>query len=94
MLPYFTYTEEVHNFCHLMGYTIDDSVSLNIYACTYSFAYRDMPFITKYNLTLDINPLIPPEKVMEYLTLILNGYSTQNAINQLGVVGNGRSSAS
>ena len=89
MLPYFVCTEEIQSFCQLMGINIDDSASIDKYVCMYQ-----LPRITSYNLNLESNPLIPPEKVLEYLTLILNGYSFNEAIKELGVVGNGRSSSS
>lgn len=87
MLPYFTYTEDVQNFCQLMGFTIDTSVSFSTYVCMNSLDYSPIPRITSYTLDHDNNSLIPPEKVIEYLTLILNDYSFQKAIKELGVVG-------
>ena len=87
MLPYFEYTEDVQSFCMLMGYTIDTNTSLNANVCMYSLEYRSDPIITPYNLDLKKNPLIPPNKVIDYLTLILNGYSCEKAVNALNVVG-------
>ena len=87
MLPYFEYTEDVQNFCMLMGYTIGDSASLNRYVCMYSLEYRSNPIIASYNLDHTISPLIPPDKVIDYLTLTLNGYSYEDAVNELNVVG-------
>ena len=87
MLPYFEYTEDVQNFCMLMGYTIEDSVSLNKYVCMYELKNHSAPRITSYNLGLDMSPLIPPDKVIDYLTLMLNGYSCKKAVNEIGVVG-------
>ena len=94
MLPYFKYTEDVENFCYLMGYTIDLPNFNFEYVCTYSLAEYPTPIITSFNLDCSLYPLIPPEKVLEYLTLILNGYSFDEAIKELGVVGNGHSSSS
>ena len=87
MLPYFNYTEDVESFCQLMGFTIDDSAFINRYACMYSLEYCPTPRITSYNLDLDTSPLIPPEKVLTYLALMLNGYSYKKAINELNAVG-------
>lgn len=94
MLPYFKYTEDVENFCHLMGYTIDLPRFPCAYVCTYSLEEFPTPIITSFNLDCSLYPLIPPEKVIEYLTLILNGYSFNEAIKELGIVGNGHSSSS
>ena len=87
MLPYFEYTEDIENFCHLTGYTIDLPNFHFKYVCTYSLDEFPTPIITSFNLDYSLNPLIPPEKVIEYLTLILNGYSFEKAIKELGVVG-------
>ena len=87
MLPYFEYTEDVQNFCQLMGYTLDIPDQPTGYVCMYSLEYYRKPHITSYNLALDMSPLMPPEKVLEYLTLMLNGYSHQKAVNELNIVG-------
>ena len=90
MLPYFEYTEDVENFCKLTGFTIDRPTYTTRYVCTYALEDFPAPHITSYNLDPDKDPLIPSEKVIEYLTLMLNGYSQQKAIKELNVVGNGR----
>lgn len=87
MLPYFEYTEDVHNFCLLMGFTIDATVALNRNVCMYDLESRLTPYITTFNLEVTEHPLIPSEKVFEYLTLMLNGYSCEKAVNEIGVVG-------
>ena len=87
MLPYFEYTEGVENFCKLTGFTIDRPTFITRYVCMYALEDYPTPLITSYNLTLDMSPLIPPEKVLEYLTLMLNGYSHRKAVNELNVVG-------
>ena len=87
MLPYFKYTEDVQNFCMLMGYCIDTDISLNANVCMYSLECRLAHIITPYHLDHAINPLIPPDKVIDYLTLMLNGYSYEKAVNELNVVG-------
>ena len=87
MLPYFEYTEDVENFCQLMGYTIELPDQPHGYVCTYSLDEFPTPIIISFNLSCSLNPLIPPEKVLEYLTLMLNGYSHQKAVNELNVVG-------
>ena len=87
MLPYFTYTEDVQNFCYLMGYNIDLPNFPFKYVCSYSLGDFPTPVITSFNLDCSLNPLIPPEKVLDYLTLILNGYSCEEAVEELGVVG-------
>ena len=86
MLPYFKYTEDVHNFCLLMGFTIDPAVALNTNVCMYDLEGRLTPYITTFNLEVTEHPLIPSEKVFEYLTLMLNGYSREKAVEKLGVV--------
>ena len=87
MLPYFKFTEDVQSFCQLVGFTIEDSASLNRYVCMYSLEYGPDRIITSYNLDHANNPLIPPDKVIDYLTLMLNGYSYKEAVNELNVVG-------
>ena len=87
MLPYFKYTEDVQNFCHLMGFTLDIPKTPTRYVCMYLLEYRKKPYITSYNLDLATSPLIPPDKVIDYLTLMLNGYSSEEAVNELNVVG-------
>lgn len=88
MLPYFEFTEEVQTFCELMGFTTDlYGNQPNGYVCMYSLEYYRKPHITVYNLSYSINPLIPPDKVLTYLTLMLNGYSYEKAVNELNVVG-------
>lgn len=87
MLPYFKYTEDIHNFCQLVGFTIENSASLNKYVCMYTLEHNPTPLVTSYNLDLDMCPLIPPDKVIDYLTLMLNGYSYEKAVNELNVIG-------
>ncbi len=87
MLPYFVYTEEIQSFCQLMGITMDNSASIDKYACMYQLDCYPLPRIASYNLNPANDPLIPPEKVLEYLALILNGYSCGKAVNELNVVG-------
>ena len=87
MLPYFKYTEDVQNFCHLMDFTLDIPKTPARYVCMYSMEYHKKPHITSYNLDLDMSPLIPPDKVIDYLTLMLNGYSCEEAVNELNIVG-------
>ena len=86
MLPYFEYTEDIHNFCMLMGFTTEITDQPTGYVCMYSLEYHKKPHITLYNLDRAINPLIPPDKVIDYLTLMLNGYSYKKAVNGLNVV--------
>ena len=87
MLPYFKYTEDVQNFCQLMGYTIDSTVALKTNVCMYDLETGLTPYITSFNLEVTAHPLIPPDKVIDYLTLMLNGYSCKKAVKKLGVVG-------
>ena len=87
MLPYFEYTEDVQSFCMLMGFTIDATAALNTNVCMYDLETGLAPYITSFNLEVTQHPLIPSEKVFEYLTLMLNGYSHQKAVNELNVVG-------
>ena len=87
MLPYFKYTEDVQSFCLLMGYTIDPAVSLNTNVCMYVLVGRLTPFITTFNLSTSVHPFIPHDKVLDYLTLMLNGYSYEKAFNEINVVG-------
>ena len=87
MLPYFEYTEDVQSFCMLMGYTIDTDISLNTNVCMYYLDSSLPPYISTFNLEGTEHPLIPSEKVFEYLTLMLNGYSCEKAVDEIGVVG-------
>ena len=87
MLPYFEYTEDVQNFCHLMDFTLDIPKTPTGYVCMYLLEYHKKPYITSYTLDLDRSPLIPSEKVIDYLTLMLNGYSSAKAVKELNVVG-------
>ena len=86
MLPYFEYTEDVQSFCMLMGFTIDATVTLNTNVCMYDLEGRLTPYITTFNLEVTAQPLIPSEKVFDYLTLMLNGYSCEKAVKKLGIV--------
>ena len=87
MLPYFEYTEDVQNFCMLMGFTINLPDKPHGYVCMYSLEHHKKPLINPYNLDLDRCPLIPPDKVIDYLVLMLNGYSCEKAVKEIGVVG-------
>ncbi len=87
MLPYFKYTEDVQNFCQFMGFTIDSTVALNKNVCMYDLEGRLTPYITTFDLEVTKHLLIPPDKVIDYLTLILNGYSYAKAVNELNIVG-------
>ena len=87
MLPYFKYTEDVQNFCHLMDFTLDIPKTPAGYVCMYSMENRKKPHITSFNLKVTAHPLIPPDKVIDYLTHMLNGYSYEKAVNEIGVVG-------
>ena len=86
MLPYFKYTEDVQIFCQLTGFTIDLPEYPTKYVCTYMLEDFSTRLITPYNLDPKINLLIPPEKVIEYLTLMLNGYSYENALKEIGLL--------
>ena len=90
MLPYFEFTEDVENFCKLMGFKLDRPTYTTRYVCMYGLGDYPTPHITSYNLDLDTSPLIPSEKVIDYLTLMLNGYSQVKAVKELNVIGNGR----
>ena len=87
MLPYFEFTEDVQNFCQLMGFEIDLPTYTTRYVCMYALVAFPTPHITSYNLALDMSPLIPPDKVIDYLTLMLNDYSHEKAVNELNIVG-------
>lgn len=86
MLPYFKYTEEIQTFCELMGYIIRADTSKAKYVCVYSLDYSQIPIITSFDLDTSCSPYIPAEKVIDYLTLILNNYSYEDAIKEIGVV--------
>lgn len=86
MLPYFKFTEDVQNFCQLIGFTLDLPNFHFEHVCMYSLEDFPTPHITSYNLELDTSPLIPSEKVFTYLTLMLNGYSYEDAVKEVGVV--------
>ena len=87
MLPYFEYTEDVQSFCQFMGFIVNLPRFPREYVCMYSLDEFPTPVLTSFNLDCSLNPLIPPEKVLDYLTLMLNGYSHQKAVKELGVVG-------
>ena len=87
MLPYFKYTEDVQNFCQFMGYTIDPAVALKTNVCMYGLEGRLTPYIATFNLSTSAHPFIPHDKVIDYLTLMLNGYSCEKAFNELNVIG-------
>lgn len=87
MLPYFIYTEDIEGFCQLMGFTICTTVSYNKKVCVHSLKNCPTQLIISYSLDLESGVLIPPEKVLTYLTLMLAGYSYGEAINELNVVG-------
>lgn len=89
MLPYFKYTEDVQSFCQLMGYDIDIPEHHTGYVCTYTYPseHNQLPYITSYHLGCEASLLIPPEKVIPYLILMLNGYSYIGAVKELSVVG-------
>ncbi len=87
MLPYFKYTEDIQSFCQFMGFTIDSAAALNTNVCMYALEGRVTPYIMSFNLKVTMHPLIPPDKVIDYITLILNGYSYKEAVNELNVVG-------
>ena len=86
MLPYFKFTEEVQGFCSLMGYSVEDGATQVKYVCMYGLDYSSRPHIAMYNLDPDSHPCIPKEKVLDYLALILNGYSYEDAVKEIGVV--------
>ena len=86
MLPYFKFTEEVQGFCLLMGYTIDEDTLYAKYACMYVLDYSPKPRITPHVLDPESHPFISNEKVLNYLALILNGYSYEDAVKEIGVV--------
>ena len=88
MFPYFKFTEEVQGFCELMGYSVEHDATHANYVCMYTLNYTKCPHIAIYNLNPELHPYIPEAKVIEYLALILEGYSHRDAINELGVVGN------
>lgn len=87
MLPYFKYTEDVQSFCMLMEYRIDTDIPLNTNVCMYFLRDRLAPYIMTFKLSTSAHPFIPPDKVIDYLTLMLNGYSYEDAVNELNVVG-------
>lgn len=86
MLPYFTFTEEVQGFCSLMGYSVEHGATQAKYVCMYELVYSSRPYIDMYNLEPESHPFIPEAKVLDYLALILDGYSFEDAVKKLGVV--------
>ena len=86
MLPYFKFTEEVQGFCELMGYSVEHTATQAKYACMYKLDYSSRPYIARYNLDPETHPYIPEAKVLDYLALILAGYSYEDAVKELGVV--------
>jgi len=86
MLPYFKYTDEIQCFCRLMGIHIDEDVTGAEYVCMYSREHAKVPHITAYALKPETNPQIHNEKVLSYLVFLLNGYTYEDAIKEIGVV--------
>ena len=86
MLPYFKFTEEVQGFCELMGYSVEHGATHAKYVCMYGLDYSSRPHIATYNLKPESHPFIPKAKVLNYLSLILDGYSYEDAVKEVGVV--------
>ena len=86
MLPYFKFTEEVQGFCELMGYSVEHNATQAKYVCMYDLDYSSRPHIAMYNLDPETHPFIPEAKVLNYLALILGGYSYEDAVKEVGVV--------
>ena len=86
MLPYFKFTEEVQGFCSLMGYSVEDGATQAKYVCMYGLEYSSRPHIAMYNLEPESHPYIPKAKVIDYLALVLNGYSYEDAVKEVSVV--------
>ena len=86
MLPYFIFTEEIQGFCELMGYSVEHSATHAKYVCMYDLDYSPRPHIAIYNLDPESHPYIPNEKVIAYLSCILDGYSYEDAVSELGFV--------
>ena len=86
MLPYFKFTEEIQGFCELMGYSVEDGATQAKYVCMYGLDYSSRPHIARYSLDPETHPFIPEAKVLNYLALILDGYSYEDAIKEIGVV--------
>lgn len=87
MLPYFIFTEDVQIFCELMGYSVEHGATHAKYVCMYSLQYSSRPHIAMYGLDSESQPFIPNEKVLDYLALILNGYSFRDAVKEIGCCG-------
>ena len=86
MLPYFKFTEEIQGFCELMGYSVERDATQAKYVCMYALDYSKYPHIAMYRLEPETHPFIPEAKVLGYLALILNGYSYEDAVKEIGVV--------
>lgn len=86
MLPYFIFTEEIQGFCELMGYSIENGATHAKYVCMYSLHSINYPLIAIYELDPKSNPYIPNEKVIAYLSCLLDGYSYADAVKEVGVV--------
>ena len=86
MLPYFIFTEEVQGFCELMGYSVTHDATPAKYVCMYVLDYSSRPHIAVYNLDPESQPFIPNEKVIAYLSCILDGYSYEDAVKEIDVV--------
>ena len=86
MLPYLKFTKEVQGFCELMGFSLENGATHAKYICMYPLYYPASPHIAIYSLDPESNPYIPNEKALYYLALILDGYSYEDAIKEVGVV--------
>ena len=69
-----------------MGYSVEDGATQAKYVCMYGLDYTSRPHIAMYNLESESHPYIPEAKVLDYLALILSGYSYEDAIKEIGVV--------
>ena len=69
-----------------MGYSVEHGATHAKYVCMYALDYSKYPHIAIFNLDPETHPYIPNEKVIAYLSCILDGYSYEDAVKKLGVV--------
>ena len=86
MLPHFKLTEDIENFCMLMNISIEHSYIFK-YVCMNSLKYSSKPRIVSFNLDDDPEHLIPEDKVIPYISYVLNDYSLADAFHEAMAVG-------
>ena len=86
MLPYFKLTKAIENFCMMMNIEIDHSGSYE-YVCMNSLKFSITPRITSFSLHPDPEHLVPEDKVIPYISYVLDDYHLADAFHAINAVG-------